>query len=111
MNTALIILLPDDGAHQAPVANSTVVLANCGHRGFVAPVSRDYIEANQTTMRVVLICGNCLPSGLLDDPEITKYLVPGSKEEIIRTVGVSEADQMIAYARDHGFTEEVPDGC
>ena len=102
---AVICLMPARYAHRiAPVNGSQVIRADCGHQGFISKASLDFI-ATTTEFAPITCCGDCLPRDVMADPDTVKFLIPGSREELNTAFGVAKADQVIAHAKEHGFTD------
>ena len=102
---AIIALMPVRYAPQLKtVPGSKIIIADCGHRGFISKASLDFIE-NTTVFAPITCCGDCLPKEAMADPDTIKFLIPGSREELTTAFGVAKADQVIAHAKEHGFKD------
>ena len=101
---AIIICSPVSGfSKAAPVARSVTITASCGHQCYVAPASLDFQASGIFDVR--FICHNCVDPKMLVDPRVERYIIPGSREELNNAVGIAEADQTLAFAKEHGFKE------
>jgi len=77
---------------------SVVVMAHCGHRAFVAPTGQAFLATPEGAGAYV-ICSLC---GKEHADATEKRFLPGQQEELTGHLGVAEADQVLAWARDWG---------
>ena len=102
---AIVVCLPESETPITP--GSTLAETWCGHRGWVAPVTKAYIESDPP-IEVRLMCDRCVPSSMFTDPEVGKFLVPGFREEMNEVLGVAATDQIVAKAHAAGFKGILP---
>lgn len=96
----VIILMPARRIRDAVlVAGTKVTTAGCGHKALIAPSSVAFIaESGARTS-----CWDCVDRDALSDPDTPKDAVPGFRAELNATLGVAEADQLIAWAATKGI--------
>ena len=101
----VIVLMPTRGNAGALLLPGTVVTtADCGHRAFIAPTAVAYL-ARDPLPAPRLLCSDCVPPDVMTDPATDRSLLPGARAELEGAFGVAAADQLTAWARDHGLTE------
>lgn len=103
----VIVLLSCRSAYKTPpVAESIIVTAGCGHRAFMAPTTVAHLADGHGGVH--LVCSRCLNAAMAQMPErrlsdFDLRLMPGTAAEAEANLGVAEADQVMAAARDAGF--------
>jgi hypothetical protein len=99
--TKLIVLMPES-SRSPYVPDSVVVHADCGHAAYMSPSTVAFVTENEETTFLV-VCSDCIPKGLIDDPTVAKGTIPGSRQEMNQAIGVAETDQVIAWGEEKGF--------
>jgi hypothetical protein len=77
---------------------STVVVANCGHRGWLAPSSRKFL-ATAEGAGCYLVCTDCISPADIEDPEEQVRAVPGAATEFDALFGPGQADRITAMLK------------
>lgn len=88
------------------VPGTTVIMANCGHRGFAAPETLEFIANDPRGQAAYIMCDICSNTVTLAD--IAKHpaaVVPGSMDRLRKTMPTHEMDQLGAFLRENKIEE------
>jgi hypothetical protein len=82
---------------------AVVVMANCGHRAYLSIGGMDVLATEQG-QRYYVMCDMCLGiQDALDDPDADLRVPQAVVDDIYRSVGVAEGDQLMAWGKQKGF--------
>lgn len=76
---------------------STIVVANCGHRGWIAPSSKQWLKTVQG-QGAYLMCTDCMGQSTIPE-DFQANSVPGAKEEWHETFGPGFEKQFAAFLK------------
>jgi hypothetical protein len=79
-----------------------IIMANCGHRGWIAPSGQQFLREHNNSQYV--ICTECMAAGDISEG-IEARSVPGAEQEWTQVFGAEEGAKFSTFLRRHGIEE------